>query len=50
MHEILHFLGFKNENDYKSIMYFGTGLLKNKPTKKDIENINTKFPAAEQEQ
>ena len=48
MHEILHILDFQHENDLRSIMFAGSGRFSTPPTKKDIENINTKFPSAEQ--
>ena len=50
MHEILHVFGFEHENDFRSIMFYTMGHVSTQPTQKDIENINKKFPAAEQEQ
>ena len=50
MHEILHILDFGHENNFKSIMSPCAGHVSTQPTQKDIENINKKFPAAEQEQ
>ena len=47
MHEILHVFDFKHENDFRSILSPKSGHISTKPTKKDIKNINTKFPAAE---
>ena len=47
IHEILHILDFEHENDIRSIMFAGSGRVSTPPTKKDIENINKKFPAAE---